>query len=517
MKEKNINKNFPFQGLIQIIFVIVLIYIQIKICYTYWNGINLNIKYLTIIIEVFKILTIIHIILKLKSTEYKLLWLLLLNIFPVPAIICYILFGYAKLPAKFKNKLKEETIKFKEVLKVDEKSYEELVEIDKLKYSQANYILNVTGHPIYKNSGIEYFDVGEKLFNSVIEEVNKAKKYIFLEWFTIANGNMWDTLYNALKQKSREGIQVFLIVDGMIPKDKQPNNFRRNLEAAGIKYSIFNPINININSYINHRDHRKIVVIDGEIAYNCGLNIGDEYINLYPKLGHWKDTGIKILGEAASNYSAMFLSMWNLCNENENLDYNKFIVKHLDDNHYSKGYLLPFNDGPDNDVRVARNLYIQMITNAKKYIYITTPYLALDNEFTTALINSAKSGIDVRIITPYIPDKKLIHKVTRSFYNVLLEAGVKIYEYTPGFIHSKTIVIDDELAVVGTINLDFRSLYFHYECASWIYKTGVELSIREDFINTQKISNEIVLNEWKKRGKFKTLLDKILITFSSVA
>lgn len=514
MKNKNIHKNFPLIGVIQIVFLVFLICIQVKLCYTYWQGTATKVKYIYSIIEIFKILIICHIILKLKSPAYKLLWIILIAILPMPAMILYVVIGDTEMPDSFKRKLNSESSKVKENLEAGAEIYDDLLKQDKLMYNQANFLFKTTGLPLYRNNRTEYFDTGEKFFECIIEDINNAKKYIFLEWFTITEGVMWDRLYNSLKHKINEGVKVYLVVDGMFPKEKRPKDFKEHLEKAGIKYNIFNPINININSYINHRDHRKIVVIDGDIAYNGGLNVGDEYINLYNKFGYWKDTGIKISGDAASSYVAMFIRTWNACSNGEILEYNEYINKRNDSIELSEGFLLPYCDGPDNNSRPAKNLYIQMITTARNYIYITTPYLAIDNEFITSLINSAKSGVDVRIITPYIPDKKLVHKVTRSFYHVLLEAGVKIYEYKPGFIHSKSIVIDDELAVVGTINLDYRSLYFHYECANWMYKSKTEIDVRDDFIKTQEVSSEIKLDAWRKRGKLKAFFDKILITFA---
>lgn len=514
MKNKNIHKGLPFVGITQITLLIILICIQAKLCYMYWQGTHITIQYLNIVIEIFKILIIFHIIFKLKSPPYKALWILLIAILPVPSMILYLIIGDTEIPKSIKSKLNDESTKSKKYLKWDNEINDNLFELNKHMYNQSYFLSKTTGLPLYKNMGIEYFDVGEKFFEALLEDIKNAKKYVFFQTFTVVEGKMWDRLYDLLKQKIDEGIQVYLIVDGMIPKEKQPKNLKKRLEVVGIKYQLFNPLSININSYINHRDHKKMVVIDGKIAYNGGLNIGDEYINLYAKLGHWKDTGIRMMGEVASSYTAMFIRTWNLCVKDNGLDYNNFIVKEFENSEILDGYILPYCDGPDNNSRPAKNSYIQMINTAKRYIYITTPYIAVDNEFINSLINSAKSGVDIRIITPYIPDKKLVHKVTQSFYHVLLESGVKIYEYKPGFIHSKSMVIDDELAVIGTINLDYRSLYFHYECANWIYKTGIESILRDDLLKTQEVSNEIKLENWEKRGAFKVLLDKILITFA---
>lgn len=500
--------------IIKFVAVIILIYIQIEVCKMQWNGSNNNIRYLSLTVEVVKLILLLHIVYKLQSPSYKLLWLIIVMIFPIPAGILYIVFGNTKIPVSLQKKEDEEYKETEKYLNFDNKIYDEIRSKDKIRYNQIKYLSQTTGLPVYRNSKIEYFDTGEKYFESLLKDMSKAKNYILMEYFSISEGTLWNSILNILRQKSSEGVKIYIITDDMINSEKYPKNFKRNLEEAGIEYRLFNPLTIMINRYINYRNHRKIVVIDGSIAYTGGLNVGDEYINVHLKFGHWKDTGVKTEGESVLSYILIFLRTWNVCNENKKLDYKNFIDNKLKDDEIGKGYIMPYYDGPDNTSNPAQNLYIQMINTAKDYIYITTPYLVLDDNLVTALVNSAKSGIDIRIITPFIPDKPLVHLVTRSFYQILLESGVKIYEYKPGFIHSKIVVSDDELAVVGSINLDFRGLYFHYECGNYIYKTGTETIIREDFINTQKKCIEIRLDDWKKRGVAKKVSDKLLITLA---
>jgi len=435
-------------------------------------------------------------------------------LFPLPGLLLYVFFGSTKISNSFQSKIDKEYVDFKKYLNYDNKTCEELKNTDQIKYNQVNYLYNTNSFPLYKNSQIEYFDIGEKYFESMIQDILKAKKYIFVESYSITEGVMWNRLFDILKQKVLEGVKVYIIVDAINDFEKLPKDFKKILDNVGIQYRIFNSNIVKTNSYLNYRNHRKITLIDGNTTYTGGINIGDEYINIYKKFGHWKDAGIKSVGKSTLSYIIMFIEMWNLSSKDLKLNYQDFIDTKFKDENITNGYIMPYCDGPDNSSNVAKNLYIQILNTAEKYVYITTPYLILDNEIIISLVNSARSGVDIRIITPYIPDKKFIHLASQAFYQTLLESGVKIYEYKPGFIHSKTFVTDDELVTVGSINLDFRGLYSHFECGNWIYKTGIETEVKDDFLKTQEVSLEIKLDDWKMRSFFKRLLDKILMTIS---
>jgi cardiolipin synthase len=499
---------------VKIICVLILIYIQVKIYQVQWHGSAIGIRYFDIAIELLKLALVLHIIYRVQSPVYKLLWVILIVFFPVIGAILYLIFGNPEMKESLQKKADEEYINTKRYFRFNNKIYNEVKDMDKLKYNQINYLTKTTGLPLYRNEHIEYLENGEQYFKKMLEEMSKAKMYILLESFSISEGTLWNDIFNVLKQKAARGVKIYLITDDMINSEKYPKDFKKKLEESGIEYRLFNPLTFNVNQYLNYRDHRKMTVIDGRIVFTGGPNIGDEYINAYEKFGHWKDAGVKIIGNAALSYIVNFIRMWNICSENKKLDYTNFIDNSISEENTNNGYIMPYCDGPDNNSNPAENLYIQLINTAKEYLYITTPYLILDNEILTALVNSAKSGVDIRIIIPFIPDKPLVHMATRAFYQILLEAGVRIYEYKPGFMHSKMFVSDDELATVGSINLDFRGLYFHYECGNWIYKTGIESVIKDDFLKEQEKSLEIKLEDWKNRGLSQKLLDKILITFS---
>lgn len=303
-----------------------------------------------------------------------------------------------------------------------------------------------------------------------------------------------------------------MILDSVGCIFRLPKDFKKQMADAGIELYMFNPFSIVINGYINYRDHRKVVVIDGKVAYTGGVNLADEYANIIERFGHWKDGGIRIKGRAVWSYTLIFLRDKE---EISNMPANYELYQNKEeDKEKTEGYVLPCSDGPDNRKNPVENIFIQTINYAKDYVYLTTPYFVTSETLLTAILNAARSGIDVRVVTPHIPDKKIIQIVTRSYYEVLLEAGVKVYEYKPGFIHSKTLVSDDNTSIVGTANLDYRSMHLNFECINWSYMTGVEKDIKKDFEETIKNCIPITLDEWKVRPVTQKWLEAICSAFS---
>ena len=362
--------------------------------------------------------------------------------------------------------------------------------------------LGLCGTVANKGSYVEIHAQGSE---KAVEELKKAKHYIFLEYFIIEEGKFWNTILNILKEKAAAGVDVRLIYDdfGCINK-KLPRHYDRVLKKYGIKCCVFNPFRPFLSAVLNNRDHRKIAIIDGHTGITGGINLADEYINIGSKFGHWKDTSILLRGEGVWSLTVMFLSMWDALTQTEE-NYNHFRPYLYQDGIIrAPGIVQPYNDGPWDDKAIGENVYLNMISRAKKYVYITTPYLILSNEIVSALQNAAESGIDVRIITPHIPDKRRVFELTRAHYEPLVKAGVKVYEYLPGFIHSKTLVCDDQLGMVGTINLDYRSLYLHFECGVWLSGAHSVADIKRDFLETQEKCDQVTLEEvqgqsWAKR------------------
>ncbi len=361
--------------------------------------------------------------------------------------------------------------------------------------NQSLYILNYANCPIYENTYTEYLSPGEVKFKKLVEELKKAKHFIFLEYFIIEEGIMWNTILEILKKKVKQGVDVRVIYDDVGCVMKLPYKYENQLKRYGIKCRVFNPFVPLLTNRLNNRDHRKIAVIDGYVGFMGGINLADEYINACEKYGHWKDAAILIKGEAVFNLTVMFLTIWDFINNSDD-NYLKYKPENFTHEKFlSKGYVQPFDDSPLVNEPIGETVYLNLINKAKRYIYINTPYLIIDNEMATALKIAAKSGVDVRIVTPHIPDKWFVHAVTKSYYHSFIKNNIKIYEYTPGFIHSKTFVVDDEYAVIGSINLDFRSLYLHFECGAWLYKTDSVLKLRDDFLDTLRLCQQISLEE----------------------
>lgn len=358
--------------------------------------------------------------------------------------------------------------------------------------------LNHTGcFPVYDKTQVTYFPLGEKKFEAMIRELEKAEKYIFMEYFIVEEGYMWGRILDVLTRKAKEGVEVRVIYDGMCEMSTLPASYYKLLEAEGIHAKAFSPIVPIVSSHYNYRDHRKILVIDGKVAFNGGVNLADEYINRIERFGHWKDTAVMLKGPAARSFALMFLQMWNMrLEENE---YDKWLSLPGCEVEDAKGYVMPYCDCPLDEYKAGESVYMDILNRATDYVHIMSPYLILDGELETALCFAAQRGVDVKLILPGIPDKKIAYALAKTHYRTLHGAGVKIYEYTPGFVHAKVFVSDDIKAVVGTINLDYRSLYHHFECATYLYRTDCIEDIEKDFNETlskcRAVTDESIKNE----------------------
>ena len=434
---------------------------------------------------------------------YKLIWTSLILAMPLVGLVMYFSAGKSRVAKLFQQEMKKIEEEMGDVLEEDPEVRGNMDREDLGISNQSRYLQRVANAPAYEHTVAEYFSVGEDWFARFLEELKKAEHYIFLEFFIISPGYMWNTVLEILKQKVKEGVDVRIIYDGMICVTTLPPKYYKVLQSYGIKCAAFNPFRPVLNIIQNNRDHRKIAVIDGHTAFTGGINLSDEYINQKQRFGHWKDSGVYLHGEAVWSFTVMFLKMWSVitglpCDLSEVYRPNQYYLETFP----SDGFVQPYGDSPLDDETVGENVYRNIISNAKKYVYIFTPYLVLDNEIMTELCTASKKGVDVRIVTPGIPDKKMVFLLSQSYYEQLLEAGVRIYEYAPGFIHSKSFVSDDEIAVVGSINLDYRSLYLHFECGCWMYQTRSVLQVKQDALNTFDISREIDLDFCRNRNVF---------------
>lgn len=438
--------------------------------------------------------TVLWIVSNKSNPAYKIAWIIPILLFPIFGGPFYLLFGRGRLSKKERNNLSAVQTYFAKLPQQCEPLLEKLSGESVTAARQSRYIINYAFSPLYQNTQTLYLPMGEIKFAHMLEELKKARHYIFLEYFIIQEGKMWDPILEILKEKAAAGLDVRVIYDDVGCLMTLPAHYHRKLESAGIQCCVFNPFVPVLSPRLNNRDHRKICVIDGVTGFTGGINLADEYINAYPKHGHWKDTSIMLKGEAVWSLTMMFLSLWSFLRKTSE-DPAKFHPEAFPRLENCPGYVQPFTDSPIDDEPLAETVYMNLINKAKRYVYITTPYLIISNEMATALTSAAKAGVDVRIITPHHPDKAYVHAVTRAYYEGLIECGVKIYEYTPGFIHAKTFVVDGEYGVVGTINLDFRSLYLHFECGVWMYKTESIAQIHDDFLKTQALSQQITLEE----------------------
>lgn len=437
----------------------------------------------------------LYIVSKKEKGAFKLTWIFLTLLFPLFGGLMYLLFNFQTTTKRFSKQIAQIDNRTRHYFHLTSDSYEYAKAHIPEHFPQIRYLQKFAGFPIYRNSSTSYLSPGERKFEILKKELEKAEKYIFLEYFIIQEGVMWDEIFEILKRKAKEGVVVRIIYDDMGCFLVLPKNFAKKLEKHGIECAVFNPFKPFLTVKQNNRDHRKIAVIDGKVAFTGGINLADEYINAVVKFGHWKDSAIMIKGDAAWSFTVMFLQMWELCkNIEEDYEYYYPWRKHKC-NIQNDGYIQPYTDSPMDSENVGEHVYLQIINNAKDYVYIYTPYLIVDDSMVSALTLAAKSGIDVRIITPHKWDKWVIHMTTRSYYRELIKAGVQIYEYSKGFLHSKAFVSDDMTATVGTTNLDFRSLYLHFECGAWLYNTTAVMELKQDFLQTQEECQPITLND----------------------
>lgn len=472
------------------IFIILLLLLQIIFLAYVLRGDNHVINVLSTIIRIIGIFLALKVIYEPGNGSLKTGWILLLLIFPVAGTLLYLLVHFQSSTRRFQQALNE-------ITRINAPSYK----LQKTAISNAaaeypeystvfHYLQDKMKYPVYGESDTHYLSPGEEFLPVFLEDLKSAQRYIFLEYFIIQEGEMWNSILEVLEQKAAEGVDVRVMYDDVGCFVKLPKNYRKILDSKGIKCMVFNPFRPILSAIQNNRDHRKITAIDGRIAYTGGMNLADEYINVYEVHGHWKDCALRVEGKAAWSLTLIFLELWQLCSnvkEDVKAYYPDFTFPFS-----CPGYVQPYADSPMDDENVGEQVYLQMIYSARRTLFITTPYLILDDRMVSALSLAAKSGVDVRIITPHIADHALVSVVTRSYYRTLIDNGVKLYEYTKGFIHSKNFIVDGRAAAVGTINLDFRSLYLHFECGAFLCGTPSVQDVEKDFLDTLSVCHQIL-------------------------
>jgi len=468
-------------------------------------------------IYLLSILFVLWLVQKNEAAAYKVIWIIIIIVLPVSGAIIYLLFGINHPAKRVAAHVKEHALIAKLLDNDNVPAFEKLGG-DSKRAGLMRYIQSASAYHPYENTETTYYPLGELMFEDMLTELSKAKKFIFMEYFIISKSRMWDRILEILEQKAKEGLEVRLIFDDLGSLGLFNTAYVKQLRAKGIQIMRFNPIVPFISPFMNNRNHRKMMVIDGHTGFNGGINISDEYINLVEHWGVWKDTGVKLSGDAVWSFTLMFIETWNAFSKKVDERINNFEAYKVSyesagaPGAAQRGFVVPYGDSPLESERLGENIYIDILAQAQQYVYIFTPYLIISEKMIYAMQMAAKRGVDVRVVTPGKPDKKIVQRVTRSYYRYLLDAGVKIYEFLPGFLHAKSFVCDDEIAVVGSINLDYRSLYLHFECATLLYKSDTVADIKEDAIKTIAESQEILLN--KKKELYNALIDSVLHLFA---
>ncbi|MGN0166170.1 MAG: cardiolipin synthase [Lachnospiraceae bacterium] len=481
--------------LITILEILTIIGIVFYCCY--------HIPYFYLAAWLTQIFCIIRIVSSDDNPDYKIPWLLFVMILPVAGFMLYFMFYSRKLQRKYIKRLNE--LKGGSYTKNDSTLFEKLKSEDSVAHGQAKMLCNIAESHLFTNTKQQYFPSGEAMFESMVEDIKKAEKFIYLEYFIIDEGKFWNTILEILKEKAAAGVEVRVLYDDIGCMFTLPGNYSKILKGYGIEATPFSRLKGNADSEFNNRSHRKILIIDGLVGYTGGINLADEYINEIERFGHWKDVGLRLEGEAVWELTELFVVDFGI-NVKKMPAVRDDLFPEMK-NITEKGFMVPFGDGPNPiyNWQVGKSLIQNMLAGARDYMYMTTPYLIIDNDLCQDIENTALRGVDIKIIVPHIPDKKIVFGMTRSFYHRLMSAGVEIYEYEPGFIHAKSYVADDKIAMVGTINLDYRSLVHHFENGVWMYDCDSIKDVKADIDDTLSKSIRVTPDMYKT-----TLIQKIV-------
>lgn len=464
---------------------------------------------LYVIVEAIGFVLVMHIIHKPILTSYKLTWSILILILPLPFTLFYLLNSQSRrLPRHKQRKIKEEFKKYS----VDNGVMEELAVLDAKAVRHVKVLHAGTGFPLYKNTRYTFLKDGRDKFDDLIEELKKASKFILIETFIMSDGYLLSQVLPILQKKGEEGVEIKIIYDDLGSRSTlKSKTVKQITKIPNCQITNYNPLGLNINPAFNYRDHRKIIIIDGRVAYCGGDNLADEYIHLKDRFGFWRDNCGKYEGDAVSGFIALFIEMWYMSTKTILKMENYYCASEISRN---SSFVMPFGDGPSSKNNVSYDLFRSLITSADKTLYISTPYLVIDNGILESIVLAAKSGVDVRILMPGIPDKKTAYYLAKSHYRDILEAGGKIYEFTKGFNHAKNIIVDNKYAFIGTVNMDYRSMFLHYECGALVLLDQEIEHMQEDFLNACEDSKLVNYDEWKKRPWWQRFISYLLYLFA---
>lgn len=515
----------------RLVITIVLVAAQAYFLFSTFYWLSSYMPVISILLTLLSAVLLIYIVNRDMDPAFKLTWAIPLCLFPLLGGLLYLYVEGDFITHAFKKTVNHRIEEGKPYLEQNKEIRRKLNEKTCSMSAISRYVESVGGFPTYENTKVTYFSCGEDKFADLLPELEKAEHFILMEYFIIYEGTIWDSILEILTRKVSQGVDVKLMYDGTCAINGLPRRYEEKLKAAGIDVRVFLPAVPFFSTYQNSRDHRKILVIDGKMAYNGGINLADEYANRRHPYGHWKDTAVKVEGDAVRSYTVMFFNLWYSIGPESGKnfipgDYLNYLPEESAEKKRELpsqkeawdipvgGYVMPYGDGPNSRHALAENVYLDMLNRANRYIHIMTPYFINDNATMRAFKYAAERGTEVKLIVPHIPDKKLIYDVTRTNYPVLLRAGVKVYEYTPGFVHAKEVVADGNKAVVGSINFDFRSLYHHFECATYVYRNPVIDEIEADFQKTLEACQEVTMEYYKAIPWHHRLIGKVLNFFA---
>ena len=493
------------------VFVIALLALQVGLMVMMVYSSSQAYRWLYNLLNVISLMVVLHVISTGSRASYKLLWSVIILSFPLFGGLLYLMIRFQSLTVKLKKRLQTAEQNLHLLLQRDPAVWEQFIEEYPEYSGHCHYLTKHCTFSLYQGETVTYLSPGEEKFKAMLTALEQAEKFIFLEYFIVQEGKMWNSILEVLERKAKAGVDVRLIYDDMGCFMLLPHDYEKRLFKKGIRCVVFNKFRPALSTLQNNRDHRKIAVIDGKWAFTGGINLADEYINEIKRHGHWKDASVMITGKAVESYTFMFLSMWQALT-GEKAEAKQYLYASPKDTK-PDGYIIPYSDSPIDDEYVGEQVYVNIISGAREYLYIQTPYLIVDDSLISALVLAAKKGVDVKILTPGIPDKWYVHMTTQSYYRELLSGGVQIFEYTPGFLHSKIMLADDKVATVGTVNLDCRSLYLHFECGTWLCGSSEIPVMKEDFLKTLKKCKQIAPSDCKV-GFLRRLLQNLFRLFA---
>lgn len=460
-------------------------------------------KLVSVGIEIIGFIIVLLIYSQARTASLKIPWIIFILIIPGFGLLMYLFVGLSGSFLGLYRRYRKIEEKLKPYQKKDEASLLHLKGIDSRNAGTATYLHKTIGYGLYDDSDVTYFGETTECLDDMIANLEKAEEFIFMEYYAIENSTAFKRILDVLSRKVKEGVLVRVFYDDLGSISFVDLNFAKTLRKLGIECRTFNPFGFFFNVFLNNRDHRKITVIDGKIGYTGGFNLANEYFHITKPYGEWKDAGVKIEGKAVRNLTLIFLENWNALRKKkqEEADYN--FSRYLPDYEYKaheNAFVQPYGDSPMDNEQIGENVYLNIISKAEDYVYISTPYLIITDEMVSALTLAAKRGVNVCIVTPGIPDKKSIYSMTRSYYHMLARDGVRIFEYTPGFNHCKLCVADDVVATCGTFNFDYRSLYHNFEDGCIFYHCDAVLREKADLEEMISVSREVTKKYEGKRA-----------------